>query len=316
MRTPEEPIYSPAVANEETPVDAPFAHVSIEVGHFEPESFRRGVHHFANRLERVRPWLAAARTAWPGRQSKASTSTCFLIDDYAEPIRPPSKVIPRLLEAARQCGITIDYLVRESALAEPTGPSVAEFVEKQMERKFLTTRRDAPPSPSAAEWLSDGAHWPPPPSADDPAVNDVTETVSPNSILLDAELWAENVSGRQWSCSFLAAVWQLSRLGLLSDMSRSYLAPQKWDENGAMPGWNDLPPVMQINDHAAPFQAYRTVSILGTRYLRVETAVRAILKQVHIEAGALELIAAHSQREDIELPGQVADRINYIFVDM
>jgi len=315
-KTWEEAIYSPAVAKAETPVDAPFAHLSIEVGHFEPKSFRRGVQHFANRLKRITPWLATARSAWGGHELGSLTSTCFLIDDYTEPIGPPSEVIPRLLEAARQCDITIDYLVRESALAGPNRRSPAEFVESRMAQTFLSTCRSPDSSPSASKWLSDGERPSPPPSMGHPAACDLTQIASPNSILLDTKLWTENASGRQWSCSFLAAVWQLARLGLLNEMDRSYLAPEKWEESSFIPPWNSLPAVIQLNHHAAPFQAYRTVSVLGSQYLPVETAVRVILKQVHIEEGALELTAAYSQLEHINMPGQVVDRINYVFVNM
>jgi hypothetical protein len=291
MRAREEAIYSPAVAKAETPLDASFAHLSIEVGHFEPESLRRGRDHFANRLSPITPWLAPVRTALVGHEPEPSTSTCFLIDDYTEPIKPPSKVIPQLLEAARECHITIDYLVRESALAEPAGSSAADFARKLMKPDLLRTCPGDLSSPTASEWLSDGARQPTPPSA-----SDAEEIASSKSNLLETELWREDASGKQWSCSFLAGVWQLARLGLLDDMSRSYLTPQKWEESLAIPRWDELSPVIQLNHHAAPFQAYRTVSVLGAHYLPVEAAVRAILKQVDIKA--------------------VLDRINYVFIDM
>ena len=43
-----------------------------------------------------------------------------------------------------------------------------------------------------------------------------------------------------------------------------------------------LPAVVQLNPAAAPFCAYRTLTLMDTQYLPVEMAVRTILGQVAV----------------------------------
>src|SRR5207253_7974657 len=100
-----------------------------------------------------------------------------------------------------------------------------------------------------------------------------------HSVFVDVELWSEKDGRRTWSCAYLAAVWQLLRLGILRNAGANVVHPVVL--NGNLPDdWDDLPPVAQLNPNATPFCAYRTMSVLPTRFLHIEHAVRIILQQV------------------------------------
>lgn len=292
---------------------ASFSHLSIEVGHVEPKSFWRGVEHLANHLRRIAPWLEPASTAWVNPDIEARTSTCFLVDDYTATIPPPSEVIPKLLKAAGQCGIGIDYLVRESAYAGHDALSLARLIESRTAHGDSLAGCEPGQPVGTSAWLSDGDRRASPVTADDSVVGDSEQTEPSDSIFMDIRLWSENASGQGWSCSFLAAVWQLARLGLVKDNNRAYGTP--WEE-GSLSRWDELPSVIQLRQNAAPFHAYRTVSILESRYLPIEAAVRVILKEASVEPETLGRIAAYGGREGVRVPAKLVDRINYIFVGM
>src|SRR5690606_34192407 len=103
-----------------------------------------------------------------------------------------------------------------------------------------------------------------------------------HSIFLDVQLWDEANGRRTWSCPFLAAVWQLLRLGMLRNMGERVAVPRTHDD-GYPEDWDRLAPVVKLNPNAAPFSAYRTLSILSPRFLGIEHAVRTILSQVAVE---------------------------------
>jgi hypothetical protein len=290
-----------------------FSDVSIEVGHLEPSSFRRGGEHLEKQLRRVTPWLSPARTAWVDPDSGPRTSTCFLVDDYTGPIPPPSKVIPKLLEAAGECGIGIDYLVRESAYAGCDARSLANYIKSQTADGDSRAASGPGPSVATSAWLTDGERQPSPVTADGPVAGDSEQTKPSDSIFMDIRLWPGNTSSQGWSCSFLAAVWQLARLGLINDTSGAYGTP--WEERWQS-RWDELPPVIQLNQDAAPFHAYRTISILQSQYMPIEAAVRVILKKVSAEPEILKRIAAHGGRDGVRLRAKLTDRISYVFVGM
>jgi hypothetical protein len=297
-----------------TAADTVFSHISIEVGHFEPGEFSRGVKHFANRLRRVSPWLHAAQAVVAESTPEARISTCFLVDDYTAQIRPPAEVIPRLLEGAQQSGISIDYLARESGFVDGRRNSIAWSVRSRIANADLRSEDDAFPSTTASAWTCGGEQRPSPRIAGSSATGEFSRVASPGSTSIDVELRVEASAGREWSCAFLAAVWQLSRLGLLDSASRNYMTPQKLEDSNPSSRWEALPPVIQINHDAAPFQAYRTISILESRYLSVETTVRTVLKQVSIEQETFRLASDNGASEGVMLPARIADRVNYVFV--
>lgn len=142
-----------------------------------------------------------------------------------------------------------------------------------------------------------------------------TETAARrHSVFVDVEMWDNRDNRRTWSCPFLAAVWQLARLGLLRHHGEAVLRPRAWSDGEAFPRrWDDLPPLVQLNASAAPFSAYRTASVLPSRFLPVEHAVRVILDQVDADRGALRQVAERSAREGLAVPDEIADRASYVF---
>jgi hypothetical protein len=134
-----------------------------------------------------------------------------------------------------------------------------------------------------------------------------------HSVFLDVELWDERDGRRTWSCPFLAAVWQLARLGLLRHLGEQVLRPRPWDGEEFPRDWNDLPPVVQLTSQAAPFSAYRTCSVLPVRFLPIEHAVRTVLDQIEPDPQALAKTVARAAGEGITLPDQLADRASYVF---
>jgi hypothetical protein len=147
-----------------------------------------------------------------------------------------------------------------------------------------------------------------------------------HSIFLDVELWSDGETGRRWSCPMLAAVWQLLRLGVLRDQGRRIgtpkpiadVEPVEHGHTPAGPGrslpdkWADMPPIVQLNPDAAPFPAYRTLSVMSPEFIEVEHAVRLICSAVMPDSGAAEAITAAAEREHLTLPDAVVDRIGYI----
>ncbi len=145
-----------------------------------------------------------------------------------------------------------------------------------------------------------------------------------HSVFLDAELWTEiedRVSGqpspqRAWSCSFLASVWQLLRLGLLRSEGKAVARPYVWSEADDWPDdWSDMPTVIQVGPNAAPFAAYRAMSVLPNSYLPTEHAVRIVLNHLQLNATAAGQIADRAKAEGIDLPTSPANRLSHVFLD-
>jgi hypothetical protein len=132
---------------------------------------------------------------------------------------------------------------------------------------------------------------------------------------MDVELWSEQDGRRLWSCPFLAAVWQLARLGLLRHLGEPVLVPRPWDGEEFPHDWDRLPPLLQLNPRAAAFSAYRTCTLLPNRFLAVEDAVRLILDQTQVDAEALRQVTERSRGEKVEVPDAVAQRATYIFYE-
>jgi hypothetical protein len=78
--------------------------------------------------------------------------------------------------------------------------------------------------------------------------------------------------------------------------------------------WSELPAVVKLNDRAKPFSAYRTFSILNSRFMPVEHATRAILGQVPIDPEVLAKLLERAAAERIALPKQTVDRTEYAFL--
>lgn len=311
--------YAEAAAQHE-PESTPLSHVSIELGHFYAEDANGGDEPLRRHFSRVTPWARAATEDCALRMSprRARVSTCFMVDDYNSDFDSPAKLIPQLLRAAAESGLTIDYLAREGACAETDGVPLASLVERQLVPVPVPGTTGVRPATAETGWLCNGQRSP---------YSDATQAMNPDrrwrkpyehgagthSVFVDVELWDEQSGARRWSRPFLAAVWQLNRLGLLRHRNRVVAAPQPAPEEYPAT-WADMPAVIRLNPDAAPFYAYRTVSVLGSRFLAVEHAVRTILNQVSVDDVVSQRIRSRGKAEGITLTTDLVERIDYVFL--
>ncbi|GAA4683643.1 SCO2522 family protein [Phytohabitans rumicis] len=292
----------------------PLSHLSFEVGHLYVEDLRAGVARLRRYFAQVAPWAQAARAACGEEVDPANAriSTCFLIDDYFTQPGPPSELVPQIVDAARDSGLRIDYLVRESACAE-----LAPIVEGRLVTEPVPGTNGSRPPPSEVGWLCNGQRSPAPHAAEAMAVPDgwrppVENAVNRHSIFVDVELWDERGGRRTWSCAFLSAVWQLARLGLIRNAGDNPLIPE--DVAELPERWAALPPIVRLQADAPPFFAYQSFSVLGARFLSIESAVRTILSQVAIPGDVLRQTDDRAMAEGFDLPAAALDRIRYAFV--
>jgi hypothetical protein len=310
------------VAAERRTVDVPLSHVSIELGHLYMEDFERGRDYMRAQFERVRPWADVAKLVLP--RAKPRVSMCFLVDDYFARFSSPAKVVPDLLAAARDVGVTIDYLARESGCAEAGGVRLPELVQGRLVADPAPSTNGTRPPVTETGWLCNGQRSPV--SEPTEALRKLARWQAPvengarnHSIFVDVELW-DGDRDQRWSCAFLASVWQLLRLGLLRYKGRSVVAPEEWTEKSAdgeakfPDDWDLLPPIVKLNPTADPFSAYQTVSILSSKFLPVEVAVRTILAQVTVDPAAESQVLERSKREGMALPCELVERVSYVFL--
>ncbi|GAA2583408.1 SCO2522 family protein [Winogradskya consettensis] len=297
------------------------SHLSIELGHLYMDDFEAGPSHLLDQFRRVAPWATAARDIAAAELPAGSTprvSTCFLIDDYFTRFSTPDKVIAMLSATAAEAGLGIDYIARESGCAVADGIELARVVENHLVSEPPEGADGSRPPVSVSGWLTNGQRspgqagsamaaprqWQPPRQS----------AVQNHSIFLDIELWNEKAGARLWSCPFLAAVWQLQRLGLIRHLGEPVAQPRPLALDELPADWDLLPPVIRLNPAAAPFRAYRTFSVLGARFLPIEVAVRTILGQVAVTAAVDEQIRGRAKGERIVLPAEFVDRIRYAFM--
>ena len=297
----------------------PLSHVSVELGHLYAEDMAAGSAAIRRTFGSVAPWARAVATPQAIGCDKQSVrwSTCFLIDDYFSRFSSPAEVIPTVIDAAKSEGLRIDYLARESACAKTEGISPVELVlgclvtepvpgatgsRPPLKETGWLTNGQRSPSTSRGEAMSKRRPWQPPRES----------ARRRHSIFADIELWDDREGVRTWSCPMLAAVWQLVRLGLIREQGRPVLVPKEWD--GAWPdSWDEMPAITRLNQRAAAFSAYTTISVLSPRFLPVELAVRTILSQFAGEDGVLAEGQARAGRDGMVLPTELVDRIRYVF---
>ncbi|MET9776890.1 SCO2522 family protein [Streptomyces sp. NPDC006367] len=299
----------------------PLAHLSLELGHLYMEDFEAGPERLRRHFAEVRPWAEAARAAATARTGgrRARISTCFLIDDYFTRFSTPAEVVPMLLAEADRAGLTVDYLARESGCAVTGKVPVAEAVAGRIVESPPPGSYGMRPPVAQTGWLANGERSP---AARAPQAMKRAAVWQPpretaarrHSVFLDTELWSDDADGqRTWSCPFLAAVWQLARLGLLRNQGEAVLVPRPHTASGFPDDWDELPSLVRLNPGADPFAAYRTCSVLPNRFLPVEHAVRVILDQIEVDPDALDQVARRSAGERTAVPDSVADRVSYVF---
>ncbi len=293
------------------------SHLSLELGHLYTDDFAAGEKRLQEQFRRVRPWAETAvrLTQESITRGRPRISTCFLIDDYFTRFSSPREVIKMLVAAAGAAGLTIDYVARESGCARAGDVEVARLVQDHLVDEpaegangravttvtgWLTNGERSPGTSASA--MAAPRQWQPPRES----------AVQNHSIFMDVELWSEQPDGvRLWSCPFLAAVWQLQRLGLLRHHGRPVAEPAS-----SSPGddWELMPPVVQLNPEAAPLRAYRTFTAMDARLLPIEHAVRTILGNVAIDPATATQVRDRARGEGLDLPGETVGRIGYAFL--
>ncbi len=315
-----------AVFEEATGVErvdqVPLAHLSIELGHLYMEDFAAGPDRLRLLMEQVAPWARAARESCAGQLSPgtARISSCFLVDDYFTQFSSPREVVPMLVRAAESAGLRIDYLARESACVQADGVDLAGLVQARLVPDPPPRTNGARPPVGDTGWLCNGERSPQPDVPEAMRVPAGWRPPSENganrhSIFVDVQLWGEVDGVRQWSCPYLAAVWQLLRLGLLRHGGQQVARPRPVAAELPM-AWRDLPPVTRLSDRAAPFTAFRTFSVLASRFLPIEHAVRTILSQVDVGRAVRTQMVQRAAAESpvaLELPAETIDRVEYAF---
>lgn len=298
-----------------------YSHLSVELGHFYAEDFGAGCQDLRRRFARIADWSAAipalARRGVPGTR-QPRISTCFMVDDYFHRFGTPREVIPQVQSAAAEHGLVLDYVARESSFARHGGVELAQMVVDTLVVEPPRHTNGSRPPLSESGWLSNGMRspgyadapamtlprpWSPPVQSGDPR----------HSIFVDIELWSEEPTTRVWACALLASVWQMTRLGVLRHRGQTLVQPSPL--TGELPAdWDALPAVVQLNPAAAPFCAYRTLTLMDTQYLPVELAVRTILGQVAVPPAVAQQVARRAGGEGLHLPSELVDRLSYVFI--
>lgn len=247
--------------------------VSIEVLHiYRPDSPSRALIRSALREAR---WVEAIATALD-RQGR-TWSVCMLIDD-TDPRSDADDIEERVCEAWRATGLPLDHAVRETECAMSITRMLERFtgdVEVGL-AGALGTAVCPPPVDVVAErrrWLTNGEPTRPSMTrlgtaalSEEPGEADIVPMKAVGSrahrIHLDVELWSTvGHSQPTWSCSMLAAWWQLLRLG----------APHVDQAPLSRPAQGGRP---------LPLHGRSTLTLLPARMLEVEHAVRTILERV------------------------------------
>jgi hypothetical protein len=297
----------------------PLSHLSIELGHLYMENFAAGPRRLRELFSQVAPWVRTAQDVCAAgiAPQRPRVSTCFLIDDYFGAFGSPREVLPMVIDAATAAGLRIDYVAREASCVEAHDNPLADLVVARLVADPPPGSNGTRPMVHETGWLCNGVRSPQVPLGEAMRPTVAWQPPSENaanrhSIFVDVELWNETSDGRQWSCPFLAAVWQLLRLGALRMKGESVVHPQPPPDN--LPEqWCELAPIVQLNPTAAPFSAYRTFSVLAGRFMPIEQAVRTILSQVDVEPGVRAEITKRGSAEGLSMPSELVERIEYAF---
>ncbi|MEU2614271.1 SCO2522 family protein [Micromonospora sp. NPDC007271] len=303
----------------------PYSHLSVELGHVYAEDFGDDGRELRRKFERIADWAQAIpalarRGLRPHRQPRVST--CFLVDDYFHRFGNPREVIPQVQAAAAAHDLVLDYVARESCFARHDNVELAQLVVDTLVVEPPRHTTGSRPPLSESGWLSNGQRSPLPVHAGAPAMTLPLPWSPPlqsgdprHSIFVDIELWSDEPNGRVWACALLASVWQMTRLGVLRHRGETVAQPYRLPPGELLPtDWDELPAIVQLNPVAAPFCAYRTVTLMDTRYLPVELAVRTILGQVAVPPAVAEQVAQRARGEGLQLPSELVDRLSYVFI--
>ncbi|MGV9677459.1 SCO2522 family protein [Nocardia sp. NPDC003482] len=315
----------------------PMSHLSIEVGHFVLDTISGDSSYVEREFRRIVPLVAAfVESARIQFGNGARVSTCYLLDDYFQSETDAAAVITELLGAARRAGLGIDYLARESGcvrsspfahgvpVSEPI--PVAEMVAARIVAEPAPSDTGSRPPTAESGWLCNGRR-----SSEGESAQAMRErTYRPpeefgrreHSIFMDVEMWSTTmVDGRattRWSSPFLAAVWQLMRLGMLRYHGAPVVNPYLWRTGEPWPKrWHEVPPVVQLVPTAAPFAAYQTLSMLPKRYLSIEHAVRVILDHLDLDDDVMDEVVRRGAEDEVPVTVSrtVSERLAHLLLD-
>ena len=305
------------------------SHLSVEVGHFYMEDLENGEEPILAQFQRVKPWLDAARASAVSGGSKPRVSTCFLIDDYFQSWPDAPYIMEKLLRLSAQAGVTIDYVARESACARRAdGFAVAELLATRLlEEPEPDQDTGGRPPAITSGWLSNGR-----PTREATILNamEAHRWEAPveygkrnHSIYVDVELWQDGselradredvLNRRVYSCPFLAAVWQLVRLGLLRKDGAPALEVTDFDDEWKAE-WSQFPDIIRVNPKAAPFYAYQSLSIMPQNFLPIETAVRNIVDHFVFDRDVMAQLNRRAQQENVVVPEVISQRMSHHFL--
>jgi len=281
------------------------AELSIEVCHLSGRQLELA--YVIEGLTSAKPIVESMRQIYPG---EGAISVCMLIDDYFSPISVLSDDIGALIaEAAEETSLTVDYVVSEAALTS-TAAFLVDHLRPEPEWGAGSTGRGEPVN----RYVSNEATVLPERDKDasktwTPFVKEAPMDETDESALgpsfrvrrgnhdvnLRVELWSPALPQVKYSCSLLAAWWQLLRLGL-------------WKDGEG----HRVPPEGTIVLGSSPFAARRTLSILDPPYIEIEHAVRTILRNF-VTSFDSELWG--EERSDCDLTTWSIDNVAYCFLD-
>jgi hypothetical protein len=73
--------------------------------------------------------------------------------------------------------------------------------------------------------------------------------------------------------------------------------------------------VIRLAERAQPFYAFRTLTILETRFAQVEAAVRLILSQVAVDPVVGAQTQQQAAAQSVDLPDDIVRRVSHVFSD-
>jgi hypothetical protein len=252
---------------------------SIETGHCYDRTVRRGHEHMVEYFDQVKYWVTSSREIWVAQQAlrtktpdavrEPTDSLVFMYDDCnVDPGRrgKPTAQINLVLGAAATAGITIDYIVRESAYI-PAAQRAIERLEHGWVRPTAPSRPSVPPGKGGSIYM-------------DAQLCDLPDGINPKEDLLQYK--NGSADRRSWACPTLATMWQLHRLGRLGVLTGYTMPdPVPYDASASWNSWDEVPPILQCNLTAYPFAARRTLSIMPSDFVEVEAGVRLIVESLN-----------------------------------
>jgi hypothetical protein len=313
------------------------SHLSVEVGHFYMEELTDGEERIKAQFCKLEPFLELARATVGHGRSTPRVSTCFLLDDYFRPNTNPREIVEKVDRISRECGVRIDYMVREAGCRKAGDIHLAELTAGMLAPEPAPGTNGSRPPAQESGWLSNGERSPlpgPTQAMRTPPRSPAEEWTPPvefgrrnHSIFMDVEMWKEleKVPTRdgglddapgKWACPFLAAVWHLLRLGMVRYEGRPVLEPVACPSGDDWPdSWDYVPPIIQLTKDAAPFAAYRSTSIMPATYLPIEHASRMIIDHLVLDEAVIDQVVARAAGEGVQISRSATRRMSHLFVE-